>query len=64
MDIRQIPTPKVIRAEKSANKNVDDAKVIVMGIIFCTVIVIIQGLFYSESSEETNPETVTIEVTQ
>lgn len=61
MNIREIPTPKVLRAEKSANKNVDDAKVIIMGIIFCFFIVTVQYLFFSEPTHE---ETTTIEVTE
>lgn len=43
MNLSEIPKPKVIRAEKSENRNIDDAKVFGIGFICFLVLLVVQN---------------------
>ena len=48
MNMSELPKPKVIRAEKSGNRNIDDGKVLIVGMIIFVVLVVVQNWVFPD----------------
>lgn len=48
MNMSELPKPKVIRAEKSGNRNIDDGKVLIVGVLIFVVLVVVQNWIFPD----------------